>query len=388
MKAKLSIYAICFNMLIYLVLSVSIAGAAAAFPQANETAIQYLLTVPSLACILGTLLVPLLSTKISQRALSIGAQAISLVGAIVYLVYPADLTVLYGASFIMGLAYGVLATTFPLLVNLHVQKERRNHVIGIASGMVQFGRLASLLIAGFLGDIRWNFVYFTYILVVISLCILVPCLPQDVPIPAPSKQSGSLRSFLMNRGIWGLAIYDLLFGIIFFMTSTHISLYIEGYHFGSASLTGLVTSLTCGVAGVVACLFAKIYKITKQNTLLLIFLLLGFGYLAAGLFVGVPSILLCILLGATAASIFTPYILARASEITTPDMVPTAVAIAVAFLSVGFFISPSVVNFFSGLLFDGSPASAYLFGGLCSIFIAGCLFVFRRIQSNKISDSI
>jgi len=375
-------------MLIYLVLSVSIAGAASAFPQAGETAIQYLLTVPSLACILGALLVPPLSTKLSQRTLSIGAQAVSLIGAVVYLVCPASLALLYGASFIMGLAFGVLATTFPLLVNLHVQKEQRNRVIGIASGMVQFGRLASLLIAGFLGDIRWNFVYFTYFLVVISLCILVPCLPRDTPMPAPSRQNNAIRSFLKNRGVWGLAIYDFLFGIIFFMTSTHISLYIEGYRFGSASLTGVVTSLTCGVAGVVACLFAKIYKVTKQNTLLFIFLLLGVGYLAAGLFVSLSAILLCVLCGATAASIFTPYILARASEITTPEMVPTAVSVAVAFLSIGFFISPSVTNFFSGLLFDGSPASAYLFGGICSILIAACLIVLRRVRTDKRNNAI
>ncbi len=181
MKAKLSIYAICFNMLIYLVLSVSIAGAASAFPQAGETAIQYLLTVPSLACILGTLLVPPLSTKLSQRTLSIGAQAVSLIGAVVYLVCPASLALLYGASFIMGLAYGVLATTFPLLVNLHVQKEQRNRVIGIASGMVQFGSLASLFIAGFLGDIRWNFVYFHLFSGRDIACILVPCLPARHP---------------------------------------------------------------------------------------------------------------------------------------------------------------------------------------------------------------
>jgi MFS family permease len=364
-------------MLIYLVLSVSIAGAASAFPQASETAIQYLLTVPSLACILGTLLVPLLSTRIPQRTLSIGAQALSLIGAVIYLVYPVNLMVLYGASFIMGVAYGVLATTFPLLVNLHIQKEHRNRVIGIASGMVQFGRLASLLIAGFLGDIRWNFVYLTYFLVVVSLCILVPCLPRDRPMPKPSRQNASVQGFFRNRAVWGLAIYDFMFGVIFFMTSTHISLYIEGYRFGSASLTGVVTSLTCGVAGVVACLFAKIYSLTKQNTLPFIFLLLGMGYLAAGIFVTLPTILFCMLCGATAASIFTPYILARASEITTPEMVPTAVAVAVAFLSIGFFISPSITNFFAGLFFDGSPASAYLFGGICSVLIAACLIGMR-----------
>jgi hypothetical protein len=172
-------------------------------------------------------------------------------------------------------------------------------------------------------------------------------------VPAPSRQNNAIRSFLKNRGVWGLAIYDFLFGIIFFMTSTHISLYIEGYRFGSASLTGVVPSLPCGVAGLVACLFAKIYKVTKQNPLVFIVELLRVGYLAAGLFVSLSAILLCVLCGATAASIFPPYILARASEITTPEMVPTAVSVAVAFLSIGFFISPSVTNFFSGLLLDG-----------------------------------
>jgi predicted MFS family arabinose efflux permease len=383
MRARLSIYAICFNMLIYLVLSVSIAGAAAAFPGASGTAIQYLLTVPSLACIAGTFLVPLLSTQLSQRTLSIGAQAVSLLGAAVYLLYPVNLPVLYLAGFVLGLAYGVLATTFPLLVNIHIEEGKRGYVMGIASGMVQFGRLASLLIAGFLGDIRWNFVYFTYVLVVASLCVLIPCLPPDKPLPKPAGKGLSLSGLFANRGIWELALYNFLFGVIYFMTSTHISPYIEGYGFGTASTTGLVTSVTCGVAGVVACLFSKIYALTKKNTLSFIFIIVGAGYGAAGTLVSLPAILFGILCSTVAASIFTPYILVYAAEIASPEMAPAAVSVAVAFLSVGFFVSPAITNLAASTLGNGSPAAAYTCGAVASLMLAAVFAGLRRRQQSR-----
>ncbi len=370
MKAKLSIYAICFNMLIYLVLSVSIAGAAAAFPGAGETAIQYLLTVPSLACIAGTFLVPILSTRFSQKTLSIGAQAVSLLGAAIYLVYPANLPVLYAAGFIMGIAYGVLATTFPLLVTVHIAENKRNHVMGIASGMVQFGRLASLMIAGFLGDIRWNYVYFTYVLIVASLVILIICLPADTPMPKASEKNLSYKSFFKNRGIRELATANFIFGMLYFMTNTHVSLYIEGYGFGTASTTGLITSVTCGVAGVVACLFAKIYGITKGKTYMFIFAIMSLGYLAAGAFIALETLLFGILCSTISASIFTPYVLVRSAEVVPAEMVPAAVSVAVAFLSVGFFVSPSITNLMAGVLGNGSPAAAYLYGGAASLVLA------------------
>ena len=377
MKARLSIYAICFNMLIYLVLSVSIAGAVAAFPEAGETAVQYLLTVPSLACIVGTFLVPLLGTRVSQKNLSVGAQLFSLIGAAVYVVYPYSLPLLYAASIVMGLSYGVLSTTFPLLVNIHVPEQKRGYVIGIASGMVQFGRLASLLIAGFLGDIRWNDVYLTYVLVAASAVLLIVCLPQDAPLPKPAR-SRSMGAFLKSPGIVELAVVDFVFGILYFMTSTHVSLYIEGYGFGTASATGLITSVSCGVAGVVACLFSAIYKVTKKKTLFYIFLALGAGYLLSGLVVSMPSILFGILCSTAAASIFTPYVLMRAAEVAEPEMVPMAVSVAVACLSIGFFISPSVSNFVAGTLSDGSPASVYLFGGIGALLTAAVIFLIGK----------
>ncbi len=381
MKAKLSIYAICFNMLIYLVLSVSIAGAAEAFPGAGETAIQYLLTVPSLACIAGTFLVPVLSMRLSQKALSVGAQASSLVGAAIFILFPMNLPILYAAGFIMGIAYGVLATTFPLLVNIHIAEGKRNHVMGIASGMVQFGRLASLMIAGFLGDIRWNYVYFTYVLIIASLCVLIPCLPKDRPMPKASEKNLSYKSFIKNRGVWELATANLVFGMLYFMTNTHVSLYIEGYGFGASSTTGIITSVTCGVAGVVACLFAKIYALTKKRTYLFIFIIMGAGYLAAGAIIALEALLFGILCSTIAASIFTPYVLVRASEAVPAEMVPAAVSVAVAFLSVGFFISPSITNLAAGIFGNGSPAAAYMYGGVASLILA--VFILLLGKSKK-----
>lgn len=377
-KAKLSIYAICFNMLIYLVLSVSIAGAVASFPDKNPTAVQYLITVPSLACIAGTFLVPLLGTRFSQKVLTVSAQAASIIGAAIYVFLPHNLTILYIASVIIGLSYGILATTFPVLVNIHIPPERRSAVTGIASGMVQFGRLASLMIAGFLGDIRWNFVYLTYFLVVVALCILVPCLPPDRPLPKSNSRATNYRQFFKSAGFWELVLADFLFGILNFLIATHVSLYIEGYRLGTASTTGVLSSLSCGVAGLVACCFAPIYKRTGKNTLFLIFLCVGIGYVLMGSVITVPCVFIGVLLCNAAAAVFTPYILVRSGEVAAPELVPFAVSMAVASLNVGFFVSPSLSNWAAAVLMDGSPAAVYLIGGIFSLILAAvCVFLFR-----------
>lgn len=378
MKAKLSIYAICFNMLIYLVLSVSIAGAVASFPGVDPTVVQYLITVPSLACIVGTFLVPFLGTKLSQKTLSAGAQAISLVGAAMYILFPTNLPLLFVASVILGLAYGVLSTTFPLLVNIHVAEGQRNKVMGIASGMVQFGRLASLMVAGFLGDIKWNYVYFTYVFVLIAFCYLVPCLPPDKPIAKPSGTGkNSYGAFFRDPAIWEIAILDFLFGVLYFVISTHLSLYIEGYGLGTASTTGLISSLTCGLAGIVACLFAPIYKITGRYSGLFVFSMLAVGFIVSGLWVSMAGIVIGALCATVAAAVFTPYILAYCTEVTTPETNPMAVSIAVGCLSVGFFIAPAVANTVSGVLADGSPASVYLINGIGAAICAVVILVIK-----------
>ena len=379
MKAKLSIYAICFNMLIHLVLSVSMAGAIAAFPGSDPTIVQYLLTVPSLACIAGTFLVPLLGSRISLKALSIGAQACSLIGAAIFVIYPYSLPLLYAASIVIGIAYGILATTFPVLVTVHVPAEQQASVTGIASGMVQFGRLASLTIAGFLGDIQWNFVYLTYFLVLAAMCILIPCLPPDHPAAKTGGKVSGYKAFFRSAGFWELVIADFLFGILNFLASSHVSLYIEGYGLGTASTTGVISAVSCGVAGIVACLFAPIYRRTGKKTLMAIFLAVGLGYVLTGSVISLPTALAGILLSNAAAAVFTPYILVRAGEVAAPPLVPFAVSVAVSSLSVGYFLSPAISNWAAAALGSGSPAAVYAIGGIASlIFAAASLLLSRR----------
>lgn len=376
-------------MLIYLVLSVSIAGAVAAFPDASPTTVQYLLTVPSLACLVGSFLVPALSGRLSQKTLSLGAQLLSLFGAAIYVVWPYSLPLLFAASVVMGLGYGVLSTTFPLLVSIHVPPAQQNHVTGIASGMVQFGRLFSLFLAGLLGDIRWNYVYLTYVLVLAAMCIVAPCLPPDQPIRAAQDGKSQYSGFLKNPGIWEIILADFVFGILYFITNTHISLYIESYGFGSASTTGAITSVACGVAGAAACLFAPIYRATKKRTLCLIFLLMGVGYVVIGSVVQLPAAIFGVMCSSIAAAVFTPYILARATEVSTPATAPMAVSLAVACLSVGFFLSPAISDLISTAA-GGSISAVYLSAGIVSLVIFAGLFLSgsaRKRQSGRTASA-
>lgn len=372
MKQRVAIYFICFVVLTYTVPSVAISGIVSYFPQVGESAVL-LVTLPNLTGIIGILFTSYLTRYFPLKKLSVISLGLLLISGLGSLLLKEHYSMLIVGSGLMGIAYGMLSTLFPLLINRYYSGELRNKVMGQATGMLQSGRIIAIVVGGVLADIHWYDVYYVFIIVFIPLLLTIRYLPQDIP------SSNETKKAQLHQNQWKalirISLIGFSFAVLYFISSTHVSLYIEGYGIGSAMTTGWVSGLSSVFAILVAVLFAKIYRKSQNYTFFLIFLILGLGYLPMGLSIQLPFAILGICSAAIAMALFSPYLMIAIADACDSTTLAATTAFVLAFVNIGYFASPYITEFMASLLQLEGTASVFLIAAVFGLLLAACLLM-------------
>ena len=384
LRLKLPIYCQTFIGVSHTVLATSMSGLVRAYPEVSEGVLMYLFTITSLTAIIGSFTFSFLITKYTKKNLAIAAMALGCISALIFILFPGKLPLLFAASALAGFVGGCLATSFPLFVNYHFDISERSKVMGTGIGMIQFGRLLIMFLAGFLANIRWNFVYFVYVFMLITLLLNIFLLPQD-EVPAKKnasdegEESYQKRTLLLNTlkspGAWQLSLVIIVFGFINFTAQSRLSLYVEGNSLGTSSMTGMITAIGCLFGGFVGVLFAHIYRFTSRRTFIIVFLFSGCGFVIPGLFISFGSILAGIILSTIGSVIFLPYLYLRLPKIVDAKAIPIFTAIIPTLMNIGSFISPALMSALASFFIGNKPENIYLFSGILAFCVAAFLII-------------
>lgn len=375
MKKKIAVMSLCFTTLLYLVLTVAVADLLAAFPDTPQDRVLLVLMLPNLTGILGILAVPVLARYRSSKALSLLGLALLLMGGVMSLAFHASLAVLLAAGCVMGLAYGIISTLYPVLVNAHFAGQERLTVMGLCAGMLQLGRLVSALIGGYLARRQWYDVYWTFGFVVLAFVLVALFLPRgQADNPGGGRDTNSLRS----GPVWKLSFFAAAFACFYFIISTDASVYIEGNGLGTSTLTGWLNVLACTVAGVAAAFYGRLSHLSGRFTLASSFGVIGLGYLLAGQWASLAGAVVAFLAGALGIAFFTPWLMTAISDAAGSHHAPVATAMVLTWVNLGYFASPYVIAPLGRLLGGGSAAAFGASGIAALLFCAITALLCRK----------
>ena len=371
-RNRIAILSLCFVVLAYLAPSVAMNEILASFPNAAESTVMLMLSLPSITGIAGILLAPLLQKWLSYKTQSLLAMGLLLVAGALSLLFYTSLPMLVTGAALMGLSYGILATAYPLLIGLHFSDKLRAFMMGVATGVLQLGRLAFMLLGGFLADIRWQYVYIPVAFAAVAFVAVLIFLP-DTRIASAEKTERVRLSLRKCGELLQLCLLGAAAAVLYFVTVTHISVHVEGNGLGTAATTGVANSVGLIAAIIMSILFSKAFRVTGKFTLAAGFGLLGLGLLCCGLFVTLPTLFLGLILANLAMGLISPYLMLRGGLCTEPGTEGKAMAILLSCINVGYFSSPYI----SGL-FKGNTASIYLVFGIAAAIICIREIVFRK----------
>lgn len=102
-----------------------LAQIAAAFPEASSSTVQFLMTFPSIFCVIFTMLAALLSDRLPKKTLALSGLTIVAAGGILACLFHGSMTILFVWAALLGIGIGMVAPIAPSLINEFFEGEER-----------------------------------------------------------------------------------------------------------------------------------------------------------------------------------------------------------------------------------------------------------------------
>lgn len=232
----------------------ALADIAAAFPNAKQTSVAMLATIPSLFSVPCALITGrLLGRRVRYRTMALAAILFIITGGLLPLILN-SLGLIIAARAMMGVGLGILNPITPSITMLELTKESAQRQMGINGAVSNTAAVVYQLIGGFACVVFWRYSFLAYLLVIPVLPIVMiylrePQITQQRERPEADQSIGeAVRSF--GKPFWGWFVLEFLFITLFYAYITNISSVIANNGYGTASASALVLAVF-SVGGVI-----------------------------------------------------------------------------------------------------------------------------------------
>ncbi len=324
----------------------------AAFPDASETSISLIVTLPALAIAITGLFLGMLSDKIGKiRVLAISVAVFTLAGSSGY--YLNSIPAILAGRFILGVGIaGIICTTSALIV-CYYDGLTRARVLGYQAAAMGVGVLILETSGGLLAGISWRAAFLIYLLGIVILAGVLLTMREPVrkyeeiraapgtTVPAPGEK------FPVTPLL--LAYITLFMGnLLFFLMPTKFPFLIA--HMDAARIMGENTALTAGIflgiggcaSAILGIFYGRIAERFHRYTILTVTLLaFGLGLCILGFATSLLLVGVAVVLVGIGEGLLMPTILTWIAAVTPRQFLGRAMG--------GFSVSLNIGQFASAL---------------------------------------
>ena len=364
-------------------MSPMLAGMAKAFPEASDSAIQFVMTVPSILVIVIGFVFALLSSRIPNNILTgCGLLLGVLMGIGACFIHP-SIGVLYFWSAVLGVGSGISANGQSALANKLFTEKEKPGVLGLQTFAASIFAMLMTFAGGFLADISWELGYLVYLVAIPGMLGCFLFLPNIIkPLHheeeaekenAPAEEEadgGRLRIVQMIPLVLAAFITNISFNV----SATNMSMFVEEQKLGTAAQAGTAATVMLLVGGLAGLAFGLLYKRIRSHLVTLGLLLLAAGY-AIVFFSNAywMLILACVVFGGSISFVMSCLTM-KCFQIGGKDTA-LAVAIMLAGAHTGTLIAPVMTNISAAVF--GTETVKYRF--LLTAVIAGISAVIAAV---------
>ena len=352
MKQKIGILCSCAIIMSYLAISPVIADIARAFPQASVSAVQMIITIPSLMSLVFSLLAGRLARKIHKKTLILISLSTYVIGGLLPVIFHQSLAFLLICSGIIGIGNGGMLTLSAAIICDYYTGQERNRMMGLQAAAISGGAMIFSMLGGWLSKTHWSSAYLAFLLLIPCMVITALFMPRGV-LETDVRPAGAAAT-ARRRGISGYVWFFSTIGFFYYICqntyNTNVSLYIEEAQLGTAQTTSIATSVYT-FAGILAGLLLKrLMHVTQKYALIFAMVISALGLLLAYIGPALPLIVLGGFLCGYGFSTFTPAGNCLVSDHSGPGQRAMSIAIFSTFTNVGSSLSPVIVNAVTGAM--------------------------------------
>lgn len=378
-KRKIYLVIVCISFLQGLQFWVSplLGQIATQFPQTNISLVQMLVTVPAIVSVFVALGCGWLCTKVQKKNLLLLAALISGVTGIMPWIRD-SFEVLFFSRIIYGIALGLTTTLNTAVVADFFHGEERVTAMGIQAASIGAGMVFITTVAGKVGAAEYRKASVLNFLGFLAFAVILLCLPQK---DREERKAGFIQ---LNSEVWitsGFAFLEFFFLITF---STNIAMHLSGVLEENSTVSGILTGAFSGIQIVAGFILGYVTKWTGKLTLSAAMLSFSIGACFLILF---PSSLPMLFTGALfcgfSQGIFIPTGMVDVANAVDTTSCAMASAVFTSAMSLGQFLSPTVLNKAAGMLLGARTTENVFLIAASGMVISAFLAAFWKMSNNK-----
>lgn len=342
--------------------SPALASIGKAFPDVDFSLILLVATIPALAMIPSSMIGGKLAGGIVRF------KTIVLSGIILFIVggtlpyFMNNFPLILVMRVVLGIGLGLMSPVAPaLIMNLFEGKTREN-LMGINGVVQNIGGIVFQMLGGILCAIHWRDTFLAHLLAVIPFLIVLFLLVEP-----PKVEKASSEKIKMPGGVYSWAIIFGVYTLLLYPMLTGMSSLVIDNNLGTAAGAGLaLTMFTVGgmISGAV---FGQLFRFAGRFTFVAGVLLNAVGYI----FMVYGNSLTLLIIGATIVGvgfgIILPAVMMEIGLLVPPQVTPFAISLAIAFMSVGGFLSGFFFALLKGTFGITSMRFPFVFGIACFV---------------------
>ncbi|MEE4194340.1 MAG: MFS transporter [Anaerolineae bacterium] len=345
------------------------------FPASSTTAVQMVLTLPSIFIMGVSILTGQLASRIPKRRILFIGLVIFTLGGVAG-VYAPSITLLLITRSLLGIGVGMIAPLATSLIADFFTGEERAQMVGYSqSARTLIGILVGPVV-GAIAAVNWRNVFWIYWLGAVVFVIAFFFIPE----PPRETKTISGKTERLPRAVWLLALFMMLHRLAFFVVPTNLSVFVEENGWGNAALAGWAISAITLASFFASMFFAPVYKVIGRWLGMLSVLIMAAG-MAALLFAnGIVGLMLSMLLLGIGQGFLFPLLLFQTAQVCSGDNRTLAIALVSSTRFLAQFLVPYV---FAGLgwVFNTNAIRGYLWIDLLILLLAtlgGSLWLLRK----------
>ena len=362
-----------------------------AFPDASDSVISLIITLPALSIALSGIILGALSDKIGKiKVLIVSIVIFTLAGSSGF--YLNNIYAILAGRFFLGIGIAGITCTTSSLIPCYYEGISRAKVLGYQAAAMGFGVLILEMTGGWLTGISWHAAFLIYLIGLIILTGVLLTMKEPV-LPKIERNKEKSEEKLPLTILLQAYITLFLGNLLFFLMPVKFPYLISNMDAAQilSENTAIISGLFLGIMGCAASLMGLFYgriawKLNRNTILILTFVFFGIGYCTLGLASSLIAVGIAVICIGLAEGILMPTILTWIATITPKHLLGRA--------SGGFSVSLNLGQFASTLAIVPVIALASTYGNMfiafgCMAFILALPYVFAIVkQKYKISEIV
>lgn len=317
------------------------------FSNLPQSTIQLLFTFPCIVVIPASLLAGKLQEYISKKMLVVLGILLFLIGGVAPAFFDA-FPVIFLLRGLLGFGTGLMQPLGSALVSEYFAGDERSAVMGQQTAAQMLGCAAMVLLGGFLADLGWRLTFYTHLIALIPLVLVLVWLPNEPPARRAAgdatNTATSRRKVRLTPALFAWAGITFLFYIGGQVFSTFIAFLVSAHGLGTAAQSGQTVTLFALGGFLMGLIFGRLSRLTGNQTLAAGFLLCAVSLLGMAFAPNIYVIYLCSLLCGMAFSIIMPSLFLGATRSVDAYSVPMGLSVVMCCQNLGMFLSPTVIT--------------------------------------------